>query len=162
MGTGRNVRLHRSHPRKSMSAGTSVSQDESKRPLRVLIVEDDSMVSLFLQGVLQELGHSVSGIAPSLRTALAVAAGTPTDLAIVDVGLVGDGGDGIDAAIALRKRHSIPALLMTGASFTALGERVNDAEPLGLLLKPYTEGDVEKALTEALAKLPEATPARRN
>ena len=70
------------------------------RGLRVLIVEDESLVSLFLQGVLQDLGHSVSGVAPSLRTALAIAAGTPSDLAIVDIGLAGDGGDGIDAAMA--------------------------------------------------------------
>src|SRR5262245_19438995 len=36
------------------------------RGLRVLIVEDESLVSLFLQGVLQDLGHTVSGVAPSL------------------------------------------------------------------------------------------------
>ena len=122
--------------------------------LRVLIVEDESLVSLFLQGVLRDLGHEVSGIAPSLRTALAFAAGTPTDLAIVDVGLAGDGGDGIDAAIALRTRHGIPALLMTGASLASLGERAKAAQPLGFLAKPYTEADVERALQAAVAQLP--------
>jgi DNA-binding response OmpR family regulator len=121
--------------------------------LRVLIVEDEALTSLFLQGVLQDLGHSVSGVAPSLRTALAVAAGTPSDLAIVDVGLAGDGGDGIDAAVALRKRHGVPTLLMTGASFASLGDRVHDAEPLGLLTKPYTQADVEKALIAAMPRI---------
>lgn len=128
--------------------------DAGSRVLRVLIVEDESLVSLFLQSVLQDLGHTVSGIAPSLRTALAVAAGTPSDLAIVDVGLAGDGGDGIATAAALRKRYGIPALLMTGASFAALGERVNEAQPLGFLTKPYTEIEVEKALAAAMSKLP--------
>jgi CheY-like chemotaxis protein len=123
------------------------------RLLRVLIVEDETLTSLFLQSVLQDLGHTVSGVAPSLRTALAIAAGTPTDLAIVDVGLAGDGGDGIDAAVALRKRHGIPALLMTGASFAALGERINDAEPLGFLTKPYTEADVANVLTAAMPRI---------
>lgn len=122
--------------------------------LRVLIVEDESLVSLFLQSVLRELGHEVSGIAPSLRTALAFAAGTPTDIAIVDVGLAGDGGDGIDAAIALRTRHGIPALLMTGTPLASLGERVKDAQPLGFLAKPYTVADVENALNAAVAQLP--------
>src|ERR671911_269163 len=121
--------------------------------LRVLIVEDESLVSLFLQSVLRELGHEVSGIAPSLRTALAFAAGTPTDIAIVDVGLAGDGGDGIDAAIALRTRHGIPALLMTGASFADVGPRLHDAQPLGFLTKPYTESDVASALQSALAQM---------
>jgi CheY-like chemotaxis protein len=123
------------------------------RALRILIVEDESLVSLFLQGVLQDLGHSVSGVAPSLRTALAIAAGTPSDLAIVDIGLAGDGGDGIDAAVALRNRYGIPALLMTGASFADVGPRLHDAQPLGFLTKPYTESDVASALQAALAQM---------
>jgi CheY-like chemotaxis protein len=135
----------------------SAAASAGGRLLRVLIVEDETLTSLFLQGVLQDLGHTVSGVAPSLRTALAVAAGTPSDLAIVDVGLAGDGGDGIDAAVALRKRHGIPALLMTGASFAALGDRVNDAEPLGFLTKPYTEADVEQALSAAMSRIGQAT-----
>ena len=126
------------------------------RGLRVLIVEDESLVSLFLQGVLHDLGHSVSGVAPSLRTALAIAAGTPADLAIVDIGLVGDGGDGIEAAIALRNRYGIPALLMTGASFADVGPRLHDAQPLGFLSKPYTEHDVQAALQTALERMSSA------
>jgi two-component system, response regulator PdtaR len=124
-----------------------------RRRLRVLIVEDEPLTSLHLQSVLQELGHTVSGIAPSLRTALAFAAGAPSDLAIIDVGLAGDGGDGIDAAVALRKRHGIPALLMTGASFADLGPRLADAEPLGLLTKPCTEADVAQALEVVFSRL---------
>lgn len=123
------------------------------RGLRILIVEDESLVSLFLQGVLQDLGHSVSGVAPSLRTALAIAAGTPSDLAIVDIGLAGDGGDGIDAAIALRNRYNIPALLMTGASFDDVGPRLHDAQPVGFLTKPYTESEVATALQTALQRM---------
>jgi CheY-like chemotaxis protein len=124
--------------------------------LRVLIVEDESLVSLFLQGVLQDLGHSVSGVAPSLRTALAIAAGTPSDLAIVDIGLAGDGGDGIDAAIALRSRYGIPALLMSGIAFDDVGPRLYDAQPVGFLRKPYTGSDVATALQAAVERMTEA------
>ena len=123
------------------------------RTLRVLIVEDEALIGLHLQSVLRDLGHSVSGIAPSLRTALAVAAGTPSDLAIVDVGLVGDGGDGIDTAAALRDRYGIPSLLMTGASFDEFGDRIKEANPVGLLTKPYTEEDIANALGGALERL---------
>lgn len=129
------------------------------RTLRVLIVEDETLISLHLQGVLRDLGHSVSGIAPSLRTALAVAAGTPSDLAIVDVGLVGDGGDGIDTAAALFDRFGIRSLLMTGASFDEFADRLERARPVGLLTKPYTEDDVAKALGGALQKLGNGTRA---
>ena len=136
-----------------MTPNTQTTLSPSRPPLRVLIVEDETLISLFLQDVLRDLGHSVSGIAPSLRTALAVAAGTPSDLAIVDVGLAGDGGDGIDTAVALRERHGIPSVLMTGASFAELGDRIQSACPIGFLTKPYTESDVENALKGAIAKL---------
>lgn len=136
-----------------MTPNAQTTHSPDRRALRVLIVEDETLISLFLQGVLRDLGHTVSGIAPSLRTALAVAAGTPSDLAIVDVGLAGDGGDGIDTAAALRERHGIPSLLMTGATFAELGDRIEAARPLGLLTKPYTETDVESAINGAIDKL---------
>lgn len=139
-------------------SNTPTETSHVSRQLRVLIVEDETLISLFLQDVLRDLGHSVSGIAPSLRTALAVAAGTPSDLAIVDVGLAGDGGDGIDTAVALRERHGIPSLLMTGASFAELGDRIHAARPVGFLTKPYTEADVEGALNGAMEKIAAATP----
>lgn len=123
---------------------------------RVLIVEDEPVVSLFLQHVLQDLGYEVSGIAPSLRTALAVVAGVRADMAIVDVGLAGDGGDGIDAAIALRERFGIPSVLMTGASLDGLALRVERAQPMGLLRKPYTLPDVERTLNSAFAQRADA------
>jgi CheY-like chemotaxis protein len=139
-----------------MISDTSPSPSATGRALRVLIVEDETLISLFLQGVLRDLGHSISGIAPSFRTALAVAAGTPSDLAIVDVGLAGDGGDGIDTAAALWDRHGIRSLLMTGATFAEFADRIQAARPLGLLTKPYTEADVEKALNGAIDRLTSA------
>ena len=127
------------------------------KSMRVLIVEDEPSVSLLLQDMLRDLGHTVSGVAPSVRTAIATAAGAPTDLAIIDVGLAGDGGDGVDAALALRQRFGVPALLMTGASFADLGERLSAAQPVGFLKKPYSFADVEDALAAAFEQLERAS-----
>jgi CheY-like chemotaxis protein len=125
---------------KAMTLDSTLANSAAPRALRVLIVEDETLISLSLQGVLRELGHSVSGIAPSLRTALAVAAGTPYDI-------------GVDTAAALLERYGIPSLLMTGASFAEIGDRIESARPLALLTKPYTEEDVAQALHGALQKL---------
>jgi len=122
-------------------------------PLRVLVVEDEALVSLFLTEVLHDLGYQVAGCAVSLRGALQLAASTPADIALVDIGLAGE-GDGIDVAAELRNRHGLPALLMSGASQAALECRVAAARPLGYLMKPYTELDVERALAAAAVHLP--------
>lgn len=121
-------------------------------PLRVLVVEDEALVSLFLTEVLNDLGHQVAGCAVSLRGALQLAASTPADIALVDIGLAGE-GDGIDVAAQLRARHGLPALLMSGASQATLECRVAAARPLGYLMKPYTELDVERALAAAAVHL---------
>jgi hypothetical protein len=94
-------------------------------PLRVLVVEDEALVSLFLTEVLTDLGHEVAGCAVSLQGTLRLAASTPADIALVDIGLAGE-GDGIDVAVA---------------------------RPLGYLMKPYTELDVERALADAAARM---------
>jgi AmiR/NasT family two-component response regulator len=131
----------------------AVGRPAGGRSLRVLIVEDETLVGLFVQGALLDLGHTVSGIAPSFRTALAIAAGVPNDLAIVDIGLAGDGGDGIDTAIALRERYGLASVLMTGSPYASIEARVDGAGPLGMLMKPFTEGDVERALEVAAREL---------
>ena len=135
------------------SDGVTPSPREHGKSLRILIVEDEAIVSLFLQNLLVDMGHRVAGIAPSLRTALAIAAGTRADLAIVDIGLAGDGGDGIDTAVALRERHGVPSLLMTGIRYDDLPIRARRAQPLALLMKPYTEADLERALDSAIPQL---------
>lgn len=140
-----------------MIPDTSASSSATGRPLRVLIVEDETLTSLFLQDVLRDLGYAITGIAPSLRTALAITAGTASDFAIVDVGLAGDGGDGIDTAAALWERHRIRSLLMTGATFAEYADRLECARPLGLLAKPFTEKDVEKALIGAIQQITAAS-----
>lgn len=120
-----------------------------RRPsLRVLIVENEALVSLFLTDVLADLGHEVAGCATSLRGALTLAASTPADIALVDIGLAGE-GDGIDVATLLRERYGLPTLLMSGTARAVLEQRVAEARPLGYLMKPYTELDVERALADA-------------
>lgn len=120
--------------------------------LRILIVEDEILVSMFLSDVLMDLGHTVTGTADSMDSALTLAAQHPSDLALVDVGLAGK-GDGIEAARVLRERHGLRTLLMSGASEASLAARAATAQSLGILMKPYTEADVQRALTAAVTQL---------
>src|SRR5882757_1271196 len=125
------------------------------KSLRVLIVEDEILISMFLSDVLSDLGHTVIGTAVSARDALSIAAQRPSDIAFVDVGLSAEGGsgDGLDAAVALLENHGIPTLLMTGDARHTGSSRAVRAKPLGFLLKPYTEADVARAIASALERL---------
>jgi two-component system, response regulator PdtaR len=120
--------------------------------LRILIVEDEVLVSMFLSDVLMDLGHTVTGTAPSMDAALQLAAQNPSDLALVDVGLAG-AGDGIEAARALRERYGVRSVFMSGASQDVIAARAESVQSLGVLMKPYTETDVQRALAAAASKL---------
>jgi CheY-like chemotaxis protein len=120
--------------------------------LRILIVEDEVLVSMFLSDVLMDLGHTVTGTADTVDAALALAAQKPSDLAFVDMGLAGK-GDGVEAAKLLRERHGVRTVLMSGASESTVASRAEAAQPLGILIKPYTEADVQRALDAAVAHL---------
>lgn len=118
------------------------------KPLRVLVVEDEALVSLFLEELLSDLGHVVVGVAASATAAYAIAAQHPIDLAIVDISLQG-GSDGVDLAVRLRQQYDMPSLVMSGRYESAVQQRLQQAAPLGYLQKPYTQSDVECALARA-------------
>jgi DNA-binding response OmpR family regulator len=57
--------------------------------LRVLVVEDEMMVSMLIEDMLEDLGCTVVGPAARLDEALALARDTEIDCAVLDVNLGG-------------------------------------------------------------------------
>jgi two-component system, response regulator PdtaR len=114
----------------------------------LLVAEDEALIALVLELELRGAGHEVLGPAATPEEALALAEGTRPELALIDINLVG-GGDGIALARALRDRHGVPSLFVSGQAPDALANR--DAA-LGLVRKPYAPEDVARAV-EAVAEL---------
>jgi two-component system, response regulator PdtaR len=114
----------------------------------LLVAEDEALVALVLGLELGDAGHRVLGPAATVEDALALAAETRPELALIDIRLK-DGGDGIALARTLRDRHGVPALFVSGQAPDALAAR--DAA-LGLVRKPYAPEDVARAV-EAVAEL---------
>jgi CheY-like chemotaxis protein len=79
--------------------------------LRVLLVEDESMVALLLEGMLAELGHEVVGPVARLDQALEMAQQQKLDAALLDVDL--NGKEIYPVAEALDARE-IPFVFITG------------------------------------------------
>jgi CheY-like chemotaxis protein len=79
--------------------------------LRLLIVEDDVMISLALHDIAIELGCTVVGMAARIPQALALLEGFPVDGAILDINLGGATADSIANAAATR---GVPIVFATG------------------------------------------------
>ncbi|MBE7183797.1 MAG: response regulator [Methylobacterium mesophilicum] len=110
-------------------------------PLRVLIVEDQTIVALDVQDIVEGAGFKVVGHATSPEEALKLAAKAKPQIAIVDMSLNGE-ADGLGVARTLGQRHRIPVLFLTGSDAYIVRANSMEIEPLGYVLKPYQPEDI--------------------
>ncbi len=82
------------------------------RRLRILLVEDDAVISALVAEVLAELGHDICGTARTELEAIDAAARHAPDLMIVDAYL--KAGSGVSAMNAILRRTAMPHIFMTG------------------------------------------------
>ncbi len=137
-----------------MSESTS-----DRRPLRVLIAEDETIVRLDLRGVLEDQGLIVCGEARDGIEAVALARELEPDAALIDVGM--PGLDGIEACRRIYAERPIPIVMLTGHSERGLVELAIAAGAFTYLVKPFRETDVVPAIRAAAARHGELITARR-
>ncbi len=112
--------------------------------LKVLIVEDESLVSMLIEDALADLGCRVVGVASGVDEALAKAATLALDAAILDVNLHGKQ----TAAVAeILKKRGVPFLFATGYGVSGLPGNFQDTP---FLQKPFHEADLERVLRQTL------------
>lgn len=117
----------------------------NKPKARVLIVEDSRIISLDLSQRLKKFGFDVSGIATNGIDGLKLAGKTLPDFVLMDIQLEGD-MDGIELAKILRQKYDIPVIFISGISAKENMERAKKARPLGYLIKPYRNEQLEITL----------------
>src|ERR1700752_4616722 len=98
-------------PKVRLRAGRKVQGSEMLRGRRILVVEDEAMVSMMLESTLSAAGGVVVGPVPSANAALALLAQEAVDCAVLDVKLLD--GPSLPVAEALSAR-GIPFVISTG------------------------------------------------
>ena len=109
---------------------------------RVLVVEDEIVVALFLEDLLSEFGYAVAGVVSRLDEAMAHA--PDYDVALLDVHL--NGRDVFDFADLLAARDT-PFIFTTGYGVRGIPER-HCARPV--LQKPFQAHHLEQAIATIL------------
>ena len=110
--------------------------------LRVLVVEDEMMVSMLIEDMLTDLGCSVVGPASRLDEAFELAKTSDLDCAVLDVNL---GGQPIFPLADLLRERGRPFAFATGYGDAGLRD-VDKGSPV--LQKPFREGDLARVLGE--------------
>jgi DNA-binding response OmpR family regulator len=104
--------------------------------LRILIVEDEILVAMEIEGILRDAGHETLGPVATARDALALAERATPDLALVNINLLDGKGAGIGLARALLGRWRVPSIFVSGQRAEA--EAARDAA-IGFIDKPWRE-----------------------
>ncbi len=127
--------------------------DPALAPLRLLMVDDDSMVRNVLAHEMEDHGFLVTTASDGLAALALLDGGEPADLLISDFAM--PGMDGLTLiAEARRRRPDLPALLLTGYAEAGLAV-VQD--PLTVLLRKPVSGE-DLAARAAGLRQPETPP----
>ncbi|MCC7268099.1 MAG: response regulator [Caulobacteraceae bacterium] len=117
-----------------------MDQDLDLSGLRVLVVEDEMMVSMLIEDMLGDLGCQVVGPAARLDEAMALAQSAEIDCAVLDVNL---GGQPIFPLADLLREKGRPFAFATGYGDSAL----RDVDQGALVLqKPFRESDLQRII----------------
>ncbi len=116
---------------------------------RILIVEDEPLVAQDIRLNLEALGWGVVGVTASGREAVALAGELRPDLVLMDIVLSGD-MDGIQAAGRIGTEYDIPVVYLTAYADEDYLHRAKITDPLGYILKPYTQRELQAVITLAL------------
>ncbi|MDB6178154.1 response regulator [Paracoccus sp. Z330] len=115
---------------------------------KVMVIEDEMIIAMDLKGIVQAMGHDVTGVARTHSQAIELAGQARPDLILADIQLA-DGSSGIDAVNELlADLGDIPVIFITAFPERLLtGDR---PEPAFLISKPYSEEQVRSAVSQAM------------
>jgi two-component system, OmpR family, response regulator len=117
--------------------------------MRVLLVEDDSMLARGIVAALCQSGYAVD-VAPDAESALRLTAATSFSVCILDLGL--PDRDGLELLREIRSTTSLPILILSARD--GLNDRIRglDAGADDYLIKPFALGELEARLRALLRR----------
>ena len=125
----------------------AVDEIDRQTSTSVLIIEDEPVIAMDLEGIVAGLGHAVTAITDTRDLAIKVAIEKRPGLVLADIQLA-DGSSGIDAVKDILNSFEVPVIFITAYPERLLtGER---PEPTFLITKPFQSETVRAAISQAL------------
>jgi PAS domain S-box-containing protein len=116
---------------------------------RIMIVEDETILSEYLRDLLTRCGYAVTSIVPFGEKAAEKALQDRPDLILMDIKLRGE-MDGIDAAGEIRQQLNVPIVFLTAYADETTLQRVKVTDAFGYVQKPFKEGNLRSAIEVGL------------
>jgi len=118
---------------------------------KVLIVEDEAIISLDIKRLLSTAGYGVAAVAATSEQAIRLVESSAPDLVLMDIHLKGP-VDGIETALQIRKQFKLPVVFVTAHADKNSLERARQSEPFGYIVKPISALSLTSTIEMALHK----------
>ena len=118
---------------------------------KIMIVEDEGIISEDLQTSLEQIGYEIVSVVSSGEEAVAEAEKQKPDLILMDIVLKG-GIDGIEAASRIKARLEVAIVFLSAFADEDKLERAKQIPVSGYLLKPFSDKLLYTTITMALHK----------
>jgi two-component system, response regulator PdtaR len=125
---------------------------------RILIAEDNELVSLTLEEQLANLGYSVVGVARTGSEAVRLTEQLNPDLVIMDMQMPEMPGD--EAARRIAGQHPTPVIMLTAYSDAEHIRRAEESGALAYIVKPVNSEELPPTIDVALARFRELQQLR--
>lgn len=119
--------------------------------IRILIIEDDTLISMQIKDAIENLGHIAVGNVRCADDAISIASKESIDLVISDINIEGD-TDGISVSKILYDQYSIPIILVTAYKDKETLHRASKIDFVGYVIKPFREEELEVLINIAIFK----------
>lgn len=127
--------------------------------INVLIVEDEFTIALDIEERLKQMNYSVAGIASGYEKALTFLNENNLDIALLDINL-GTEKTGIDLAELIYEKFNIPVIFLTAYSDDENFKKAQGAHPMGFIIKPFKDADLDHGIKLALQRYSEIANKR--
>ncbi|MCX6318992.1 MAG: response regulator [Bacteroidetes bacterium] len=130
-------------------------------PGKILIVEDEFIISGAIQSALNKQGYSCLAVNTGEEAISSLNNFNP-DLILMDIGLAGK-LDGLSTAAIIRHTRSLPIVYISEQDNSSVFAVAKETNPTNYITKPFSDGEllraVELALTNIVMRENEASPA---
>jgi PAS domain S-box-containing protein len=117
----------------------------------IVIVEDEGLIAVDLQGRLERAGYRVPAVAGTASEALEVIRAKSPDLILMDIRLRGN-ADGIQVAEQVRRDFDIPVVYLTAYEDSKTLERASQTHAFGYIKKPIDSASLQGSIEIAISK----------
>ena len=107
--------------------------------IRVLIVDDEYIISLATRAAAEQAGCEVVGIASSGQSAVEMVRELQPDIVLMDIQLGRGKMDGFTATQQIRTFNQVPVIFVSGNSDRNTMTRAAEFGSIGFIVKPLTE-----------------------